>query len=107
MGQLQAVDVIEQDRVRSWNMYYESLKPLADQHYIELPNIPGECEHNAHMFYIKAKNLEERTRLIEFLNKNKLIQCFIMCHYIHRQQEKDLDDLMVKIFLQQKKVQGC
>lgn len=78
-GQLQAVDVIEQDRVRSWNMYYESLKPLADQHYIELPNIPGECEHNAHMFYIKAKNLEERTRLIEFLNKKQINSVF---HYV-------------------------
>lgn len=78
-GQLQAVDVIEQDRMRSWNMYYESLQSLADQHHIELPNIPSECEHNAHMFYIKAKNLEERTRLIEFLNKKQINSVF---HYV-------------------------
>lgn len=78
-GQFQAVDVIEQDRMRSWNMYYESLKPLADQYYIELPNIPSECEHNAHMFYIKIKNLEERTRLIEHLKKNEVLSVF---HYI-------------------------
>ena len=78
-GQLQAVDVIEQDRMCSWNMYYESLKPLADQYYIQLPNIPSECEHNAHMFYIKTNNLEERTRLIEHLKKNKVLSVF---HYI-------------------------
>ena len=78
-GQLQAVDVIEQDRMCSWNMYYESLKPLANQHHIELPNIPSACEHNAHMFYIKAKNLEERTRLIEHLKKNEILSVF---HYI-------------------------
>ena len=78
-GQLQAVDVIEQERIRIWNMYYESLKPLADRHLIELPNIPSECEHNAHMFYIKAKNLEERTRLIEHLKKNEVLSVF---HYI-------------------------
>lgn len=78
-GQLQSVDVIEQDRMLSWNMYYESLKPLADQHYIELPNIPNECEHNAHMFYIKAKNLEERTKLIDFLNKKQINSVF---HYV-------------------------
>ena len=78
-GQLQAVDVIEQDRMRSWNMYYDLLKPLADQHYIELPTIPKECEHNAHMFYIKAKNFEERTRLIEHLKKNEVLSVF---HYI-------------------------
>ena len=78
-GQLQAVDVIEQDRMRSWNMYYESLKPLADQYYIQLPNIPSECEHNAHMFYIKTNNLEERTRLIEYLKKNEVLLVF---HYV-------------------------
>lgn len=78
-GQLQAVDVIEQDRMRSWNMYYDLLKPIADQQYIELPNIPSECEHNAHMFYIKVKNLEERTRLIEHLKKNEILSVF---HYI-------------------------
>lgn len=78
-GQLQAVDVIEQDRMCSWNMYYESLQSLADQHYIELPNIPSVCEHNAHMFYIKTKNLEERTRLIEHLKKNEVLSVF---HYI-------------------------
>ena len=78
-GQLQAVDVIEQERIRIWNMYYESLKPLADWHLIELPNIPSECEHNAHMFYIKAENLEERTRLIEHLKKNEVLSVF---HYI-------------------------
>ena len=78
-GQLQAVDVIEQDRMCSWNMYYESLKPLVDQHYIELPNIPRECEHNAHMFYIKTRDLEERTRLIEYLKRNEVLSLF---HYI-------------------------
>jgi dTDP-4-amino-4,6-dideoxygalactose transaminase len=78
-GQLQAVDVIEQDRMCSWNMYYESLKPLSNQHHIELPIIPSACEHNAHMFYIKAKNLEERTRLIEHLKKNEVLSVF---HYI-------------------------
>jgi dTDP-4-amino-4,6-dideoxygalactose transaminase len=78
-GQLLAVDVIEQDRMRSWNMYYELLKPLEDQNYIGLPNIPSECEHNAHMFYIKAKNLEERTRLIEHLKKKEILAVF---HYI-------------------------
>lgn len=78
-GQLQAVDVIEQDRMCSWNMYYESLKPLSNQHHIELPIIPSACEHNAHMFYIKAKNLEERTRLIEHLKKNEILSVF---HYI-------------------------
>lgn len=78
-GQLQAVDIIEQDRMRSWNMYYKLLKPLAEQNYIELPHIPDGCEHNAHMFYIKVKNLEERTKLIVFLNKMQINSVF---HYV-------------------------
>lgn len=78
-GQLQAVDTIEQDRMRSWNMYSELLKPLAEQKCIELPQIPDGCEHNAHMYYIKAKHLEERTRLIDYLKNNGVLSVF---HYI-------------------------
>ncbi len=78
-GQLQAVDEIERDRMRSWNMYYNSLKPLADAKLIDLPYIPDECEHNAHMFYIKTKDLEERTKMIDYLKKNGILSVF---HYI-------------------------
>ena len=46
---------------------------------IELPFIPNECKHNAHMFYIKARNLEERTRLIEYLKNKEIMTVF---HYI-------------------------
>lgn len=78
-GQLQAVNKIELDRMRSWNQYQESLAPLAAKNCIELPFIPEGCEHNAHMFYIKAKNLAERTKLIAFLKDNKIDAVF---HYI-------------------------
>ena len=60
-------------------MYYEQLKPLADAGKIELPYIPEECVHNAHMFYIKAKDLEERTALIRHLKENDISAVF---HYI-------------------------
>lgn len=78
-GQLQAVDKIEKDRMRSWNQYQESLAPLAAKNCIELPFIPEGCEHNAHMFYIKAKNLAERTKLINHLKENEILSVF---HYI-------------------------
>jgi len=78
-GQLQAVDKIEKDRMRSWNQYQESLAPLAAKNCIELPFISEGCEHNAHMFYIKAKNLAERTKLINHLKENEILSVF---HYI-------------------------
>ena len=55
------------------------LKPLAEAGYIELPYVPEGCVHNAHMFYIKAKDLEERTRLIDYLKSHGVGAAF---HYI-------------------------
>lgn len=79
MGQLDMADEIFNDRMRSWNLYYELLKGLAETGKIELPFIPKECEHNAHMFYMKTKDLEERTALIAFLKENGIQAVF---HYI-------------------------
>ncbi len=78
-AQLEQADKINNDRLASWNRYYEALKPLADKGAIELPFIPEHCVHNAHMFYIKTKDLEERTRLIAFLKENEIGSAF---HYI-------------------------
>lgn len=79
MAQLDAADDIFEDRMRSWNLYYELLKPLADEGKIVLPYIPENCTHNAHMFYVKAKDLEERSALLSFLKENGIQSVF---HYI-------------------------
>ena len=77
--QLEDADKIYNDRMNSWNRYYELLKPLAENGTIELPFIPEECTQNAHMFYIKCKDLEERTALIAFLKEKSIYSAF---HYI-------------------------
>ena len=79
MAQLDAADVIFEDRMRSWNLYKELLTPLTEEEKVELPHIPEGCTHNAHMFYVKAKNLEERTKLIDYLKENGVQAVF---HYI-------------------------
>lgn len=79
MAQLDQANEIFDDRMRSWNLYNELLKPLEEMGKIELPYIPEHCTHNAHMFYIKAKDLEERTALIRFLKENEIQAVF---HYI-------------------------
>ena len=66
-AQIKNPDIINNDRLKSWNKYYELLTPLKKQGIIDLPVIPEGCQHNAHMFYIKTKNIEERSRLIKFL----------------------------------------
>lgn len=78
-AQIEDPNIINNNRLASWNMYNEQLKPLADEGYIELPFVPQECTHNAHMFYIKAKDLEQRTRLISYLKENGIGAVF---HYV-------------------------
>ena len=78
-AQLQKADEINENRLQSWNRYYEGLKDLEEAGKIELPYIPEYCEHNAHMFYIKAKDLEERSALISYLKENGVTAVF---HYI-------------------------
>lgn len=78
-AQLELADEITEHRLLLWNRYYERLLPLAEAGRIELPVIPEGCEHNAHMFYIKARDLEERSAFIDFMAK-KQIKCVF--HYI-------------------------
>lgn len=78
-AQLENAQMIYDDRMNSWNKYKEGLQELEDKGFIELPFIPENCKHNAHMFYIKCKDLSERTKLIDFLKQNDILAVF---HYI-------------------------
>ncbi len=78
-GQLEKANEINENRRASWLYYFDNLKFLRDKNYVELPTIPDTCTHNAHMFYIKVKNIEERTALIKYLGRND-IQA--VSHYI-------------------------
>lgn len=78
-AQLQQADEINEDRMRSWNRYYKALKPLENVGKLELQKIPEGCVHNAHMFYVKLKNLEERTAFIAGM-RERGVQCVF--HYI-------------------------
>lgn len=78
-AQLLQEEKIRTDRLNSWNKYNQKLKKVADEGKIELPYIPKECEHNAHMYYIKTKDIEERTAFIQFMKENGISCVF---HYI-------------------------
>ncbi|MCD7863958.1 MAG: dTDP-4-amino-4,6-dideoxygalactose transaminase [Lachnospiraceae bacterium] len=78
-AQLEIADEINDTRLKLWNRYYEGLSDLAEAGRIELPVIPDGCVHNAHMFYIKTKDLDERTELISYMKKQEVLCVF---HYI-------------------------
>lgn len=78
-AQLEMADEINRDRLDTWNAYYVAFKPLAEADRVELPHIPEGCVHNAHMFYLKCRDLEERTRFIACM-REKGVQCTF--HYV-------------------------
>lgn len=78
-AQLEAAQDIYDKRMACWNGYKELLTPLANKGLIELPYIPEECTHNAHMFYVKSADISERDALIKFLKENGASAVF---HYV-------------------------
>ncbi len=78
-GQLEVAERINQRRLSLWQKYYDSFLPLVRSGRIELPSIPADCVHNAHMFYIKLRDIEERTAFIDYLKEAEIMAVF---HYI-------------------------
>lgn len=78
-GQLEKASVINENRIAAWDYYSENLNDLAVKGLVKLPTIPNKCKHNAHMFYLKVNNLEQRENLISYLKEHQITAVF---HYI-------------------------
>ena len=78
-AQLEQYDVIQGNRMNIWKRYYEAFRDLEEEGRIKLPEIPEDCEQNAHMFYIKARDISERDCLIQYLGEQEIKAVF---HYI-------------------------
>ena len=78
-AQLEMAEEINDARLAIWEQYKKELTPLAEAGKIELPTVPEHCVHNAHMFYVKAAEIEERTELEKFLKANGIWAVF---HYV-------------------------
>lgn len=78
-AQLEMAEEINGERLAIWKRYAACLAPLKEKGILELPTIPEDCVHNAHMFYIKVRDIEERTQLIAELKEKGIMAVF---HYI-------------------------
>ena len=78
-AQLDNIELIQKKRLEVWNRYYNGLKYLEEKEYIEYGVIPKECTNNAHMFYFKVADLEERSKLISYLKEKGIMAVF---HYV-------------------------
>ena len=76
---MEVADKINKKRLAIWNKYYNGLYDLQCRGYLDLPYIPDECEHNAHMFYIKLADLNQRTKMLNYLRKKGIYAVF---HYV-------------------------
>jgi len=78
-AQLEQSETILEARLSLWDYYFTHLKHLSQQGKIELPTIPQGCSHNGHMFYIKTKDIDERSKLMAYLKQHGIMAVF---HYI-------------------------
>ncbi len=78
-GQLKKAEKINKNRLKSWDFYKKALNALSTQGLVCVPVIPEYCNFNAHMFYIKVKDINERSALINYLFKNEVNAVF---HYV-------------------------
>ena len=97
-AQLESLQTIQTRRKAIWEQYYKGLKPLAEQGFFNMPDIPEYATNNAHMFYFVCRNLDERTALISFLKDNGVLAVFhyLSLHlsdYYREHHEGDIPDL--------------
>ena len=78
-AQLLRAEEITDNRMSAWNAYRSSFQRLWEKGRIELQSIPDECKHNAHMFYIKCRDLDDRTRFISYMREKGICCVF---HYV-------------------------
>ncbi len=79
MSQLEAYDIINEKRLKIWDLYYRELLDLAQKDELELPNVRNDSEHNAHMFYLKLRDIEQRDRFIQHMKERDVLCVF---HYV-------------------------
>ena len=78
-AQLEMADEINSNRLATWNAYNEAFMDLSEAGKFIIPTVPEDCVHNAHMYYIKCRNLEERTKFIQYMKENDILTVF---HYV-------------------------
>jgi len=78
-GQLTVAGEINQNRLRSWNAYHQAFADLEAKSRLVRPTVPPTCTHNAHMYYIKAHDLDERSALLDHLKHAGVMAVF---HYV-------------------------
>lgn len=76
-AQLESASEINDFRLSLWDNYYTEFSKVLQP--AQLPYIPNDLKHNAHMFYIKLDSSQERAKFISFMKARDIVTPF---HYI-------------------------
>lgn len=78
-AQMEEAARITRERLAIWSRYHEALAPLEARGRVRRPVVPADCRHNAHMYHLLLRDLDERTRLIGAMKANGIHPVF---HYV-------------------------
>ena len=78
-AQLEEADRITQQRLASWQRYHDLLQPLEVQGGLRRPIVPGDCRHNAHMYYVLLSPEIDRQTILDEFRRNDVGSVF---HYV-------------------------
>lgn len=78
-AQLQSAESITMRRMALWERYHEAFQHLEDAGRLRRPVVPAHCGHNAHMYYLLLRDLEDRTDFIEAMKAQGIMCVF---HYV-------------------------
>jgi len=81
-GQLQRATDINARRVGIWNGYDTALRDWADTHGVLRPHVPQGCEHVGHVYHLRFRNIDQRTRFITHM-KEREISCVFHYQPLH------------------------
>ena len=79
LAQLEQATKITEQRRQIWDRYNHLTESLELDGFLRRPQIPDECEHNAHMFYVLLKSGIDRKRVLADMKSNGIHALF---HYV-------------------------
>jgi dTDP-4-amino-4,6-dideoxygalactose transaminase len=78
-AQMEEADAITAGRLALWDRYHAAFELLERAGRVRRPIIPDDCGHNAHLYYLLLRDLEDRTAFIAAMNQAD-INCVF--HYV-------------------------
>lgn len=78
-AQLEEAERITCDRLKAWEQYHMLLEPFESNGLLRRPIVPADCQHNAHMYYVRLPANVSRQAVLDRLKREGVNSVF---HYV-------------------------